>query len=167
MKKAIFFLACLVLAAVARAQESRWSYKDRDEFVSNCVSTASEGMSIDSAKYYCYCMLATLEKEFPDPADVASISQADLSTPEWKAKVQACLGLAWPAWFREKFMKDCIGSAKEHLGESDAISYCDCMSFKIQLIYPNHLEADKLPAEVFESPEMQRLIRSCIPPKRD
>lgn len=167
MKQATLSLICILYAFFLNAQESSWTYKDRDDFISNCVTAASGGMSIDSAKHYCYCMMSILEKSYPDPKQVVELSDNDLSSPEWKAKIRACLGLPWPASFRANFMENCVGAAKAHLGEADARSYCDCMMYKVQLIYPNYVEADQISQETLASPAFQKLIRSCLPPKSD
>lgn len=160
-------LFCLVAFSMqsAMAQESKWSYKDRTDFILSCAEAANASMSLDSAKFYCYCMLGKMEIKFPDPAQALTVTEADLEKPEWKKMVRDCIGQNWSNEYRNGFMSSCVESAKPNLSEEDARSYCECMMFKIENKLPNSADADKISAETLQQPDWQKLILSCLKPK--
>ena len=84
---------CLILLAQEKAnlETNKWGHKDRTEFVNSCVETAKEAMSEDSASAYCYCMLAKIEKKFPDLNALNQIDEKLMATPEWQKIINNCL----------------------------------------------------------------------------
>lgn len=164
----LFFLFILLLPAgsifgqVAGSTVKGWTTKDRSEFMVECVKAAKDGLSEDSAKYYCYCMQSKIETKYPDVDEAAKITAQDLESPEWKKMVQSCLGGYWTSQQRTTFMADCIGSAKESIGTEKAKSYCECMMFKVQMKYPDFNDTNQLTAEKLQSPEWKKLIKNCL-----
>src|SRR5688500_128136 len=109
MKRTILYLIVFLISInFTVAQENTWKYKDRTDFIVECVKAASEGMSTDSAKYYCYCMLSEIEEKYPNPADAAKLTPETFNSPEWKVIVRACLGSYWTSYQRNDFMTSCI-----------------------------------------------------------
>jgi len=84
-------LFILFISASARAQRKRWTAKDRNDFVTSCIETAKTSLGLDTASYYCYCMLEKVEAKYPDIDDAAKLTEADLATPEWQAIIKDCL----------------------------------------------------------------------------
>lgn len=68
----------------------------------------------------------------------------------------------WKKDYREQFLADCIATSKANLGEDTSKSYCQCMALKLEEIYPDQKDVDKLTAADFEKPEMMKLVRSCL-----
>ncbi len=165
MRKMI--LLCLIAFSMhsAKAQESKWSYKDRTDFIRSCTETAQASISLDSAKFYCYCMLGKMEKKFPEPEKALTVTEEEMNSPEWKKMARDCIGQNWSNEYRNGFMYSCIESAKPNIGEEDARSYCECMMFKIENKLPNSADADKISAETLQQPDWQKLILSCLRPK--
>jgi hypothetical protein len=60
-------------------EPSRWTAKERTEFATQCEATASKSLGADKAKSYCSCMLVKIEKQFPNPVDVAEMTQETVS----------------------------------------------------------------------------------------
>src|SRR5687767_4897127 len=168
MKKlVVLFLATGLIGFTAYSQEggekNGWTATDRGPFITECVKSAKAGMSEDSAKYYCYCMLEKVEKIYPDPTKATAVlNKNTLSSPEWKKIIMACMGAYWPAADRKDFMSSCIASATPSIGETKAASYCECMMYKIERRYPNINDANKITEETLSSPEFRALMRSCV-----
>lgn len=161
MKMPILLLLTCFMTMQLFAQESNWTSKDRNDFVVECVKAAKAGMSEDSAKYYCYCMLTKIEAKYPDTKDAATISEADMASPEWRKMIESCLGKYWTNDQRNEFMFSCTSAATQ-LGEENAKYYCECMMYKIENKYHSYAEASKITAQTLQKPEWQKLIRSCL-----
>ena len=92
MKKVLpLLLFILLISNSSQSQITRWTAKDRSDFVSSCIETAKTTLGMDTASYYCSCMLEKIEAKYPDIDEAAKITEADLATPEWKAIIQDCL----------------------------------------------------------------------------
>jgi hypothetical protein len=97
MKQKILIFSLSINSLILHAQQkvnletNKWSHKDRTEFVNTCVEAAKEGMSEDSASGYCYCMLAKIEKKFPDLNAMSQIDAELMATPEWQKIINNCL----------------------------------------------------------------------------
>jgi hypothetical protein len=141
-------------------RESKWTGADRSEFITECVNSAKSGMSEDSAKYYCYCMLTKVEEAYPDPKDIGELDEEALDTPEWVAKIEKCLGGYWPKSAREEFLTSCIKTATPKIGETKAVQYCECMMFKIEHRYPVFTDAINV-KDKLNTPEWKKVISSC------
>ena len=58
----------------------------------------------------------------------------------------------WSMEYRDKFIRDCISKASEKVSNADATSYCNCMTEKVEVKYPNEKEVDaKLTSADIES----------------
>ncbi|NOT50682.1 MAG: hypothetical protein HOP10_05350 [Chitinophagaceae bacterium] len=141
-----------------------WASSDRNTFISECIGTAMQSMSRDSARFYCYCMQEKLEKKFPDIERANKLSADDLETPEWQKEAQDCLKSisSWSSKDRTDFISECINSAKASLGETKSKKYCECMLFKIEQRYPDPEDADELDEETLGTPEWKKIIQSCL-----
>lgn len=173
MKKTIFFLFVSVLfinlslaqtTNTAKASEKkRWPSSDRMEFITECIVSAKEGMSEDSARQYCYCMQEKVEAKYPTVEEAAHLSEDDLQLPEWQTIITNCLmNSGWGTSDRKEFMRECITSAKKSLEESKAKSYCECMLFKVEQVYPKPADASQLTTEKLNSPEWKKKIQACF-----
>jgi len=70
-----------------------WTGADRDRFVEDCYSAAKTGMGEEKARSYCECMQPKIEAKYRTLAAANMMTDADLSTEEWKKEVRACLGM--------------------------------------------------------------------------
>ena len=58
----------------------------------------------------------------------------------------------WSKTYRDKFLQGCITKASEKVSASEAFSYCNCMTDKVEAKYPNEMEVDaKLTSADIES----------------
>jgi hypothetical protein len=167
MKKIFYtLLPLLILSSVTVYAQppgvNNWTSKDRKDFVSSCIGTASAGMSVDSARHYCICMLDNIESMYPNSSDAAKISSEDLESPAWKKLVQQCLTGQWTSVEREEFISNCVSTAKEHIGEIKATSYCECMLYKVEKAFPDSADADKLTEKLLATPEWQKKLKECL-----
>lgn len=48
----------------------------------------------------------------------------------------------WSKEYRNKFLQGCIGKASEKVSAAEAFSYCNCMTEKVEVKYPNETEVD-------------------------
>lgn len=154
---------------------NNWSSLDVQIFVKSCVNTAVDGgMQKKMAEDYCNCMQKKLEARYPNSEDVSNFKQ---DSPEAKKMALDCLGMdsdAEPAaktssssgWSRKEelqFVDECVNAAvKGGMEELDAQSYCDCMQFKLEKIYPDYREANKLTSADMNSPSMKKMIKECL-----
>lgn len=155
-----FFVTSVV--AQTAGEKKGWPSSERHSFITECIGTAKKNMSDDSARSYCYCMQEKMEAKYPDIADASKITAKDLASPEWVKEIKSCIGSTWSKKDHEEFVTSCINSAKASLGETKAKNYCECMVFKIEKIYPNATDADKITAEDFKTESWQKLIRGCL-----
>ncbi len=167
MKKTTLALFTLLLSIAAFSQtgdKKGWTPADRKDFISECILNAKASMSEDSARSYCYCMQEKMEVKFPKVEELAKVTAEMLQTPEWKKEIKACLAPAskWGTKEREGFMKECVASAKEGLGDAKAKSYCECAMFKMEQKFPDPDDASSITEEALNSPEFQKIIKSCL-----
>ncbi len=148
--------------AQTTGEKKGWPSNERTTFITECINTAKKNMSSDSARHYCYCMQEKMETKYPDIADANKVTAKDLASPEWVKEIRSCIGGTWSAKDREEFVSSCVNSAKASLGETKAKSYCECMMFKIEKLYPNATDAAKITAEDFKTDSWQKLIKGCL-----
>ena len=159
------FAALLSIAAFAQTGDKKgWTPADRKDFISECIINAKANMSEDSARFYCYCMQEKMEIKFPAVEELAKITAEMLKSPEWLKEIKACLAPAskWGTADREGFLKECINSAKDGLGEAKAKNYCQCAMFKMEQKFPDPEDANNITEEMLNNPEFQKIIKSCL-----
>ena len=168
MKKihfSLLFITMLFSAAVfsqAAGEKKGWPSSERYGFISSCIEQAKSGMSVDSARFYCYCMQEKIEAKYPSIDEASKLTESDMATESFKKMVQQCLGGTWGTADRETFLTSCISSAqKDGNSEEKSKSYCECMLYKIEVRYPNPAEAAKLTPETFNSPEWKKITQGC------
>lgn len=49
---------------------------------------------------------------------------------------------SWSKEYRNKFLQGCIGKASEKVSASEAFSYCNCMTEKVEMKYPDEKVVD-------------------------
>jgi hypothetical protein len=103
-----------------------------------------------------------MEAKYPDFADASKITSKDLTSAEWLKEIRSCIGGTWKESEREEFVTSCFNSAKASLGETKAKSYCECMMFKMENIYPNADDAAKITADDFKTDHWQKIIKGCL-----
>lgn len=151
------------LFAQEAGEKKGWPSAERYSFISECIKEAKSGMSEDSARFYCYCMQELIELKYPAIEDVAKITKDELNSEAWKKEIAGCLSGFWGTSEREEFLSECIGSAKiAGVNEEKAKSYCECMLYKVEKMYPDPLDAGELTSEKLESPEWKKIIQSCL-----
>jgi hypothetical protein len=84
MKKYFMIFAATTLVGVfsitSCGNNSKWTEKDKMEFLETCVSEASVNTAID-AETYCDCMLEKIMVKYPDPKDSDKVTM--LEVMEW------------------------------------------------------------------------------------
>ncbi|MFN8291188.1 MAG: hypothetical protein U0U70_13105 [Chitinophagaceae bacterium] len=159
-----FLFACSGLFAQQTGEKKGWVSDDRWIFIKACIDNAREGMSADSARFYCFCMQELVEAKYPDSKDAGKITPEELQLPEWQKNIVACLGGFWKSAEREEFVSNCISSAKE--GGIDSVkagNYCECMLYKIEKLYPDPNKAvEALSGDALSTPFWQKLIKGCL-----
>jgi len=163
-------LLCLILACTGNlnlnaqtGEKKGWPSSERYAFITECIKSARKGMSEDTARFYCYCMIFKMEEKYPTVEEAASLTEEKLMSPEWQKEIQACLQGYWNSMDRNAFIKDCISSAKEGLGEEKAKNYCECMLYKVETRFPDPGKAaTELTEEKLNSTEWKKIIQSCL-----
>ena len=164
----IFIVSSILFISKSFSQDTTatigWPSSERTGFINECVKSAKTGLSEDSSKSYCYCMLEKMETKYPNVDDAAKVTDADLASPEWQAEMDKCLssGSLWTPKDYSAFLSECTGAAKESMGEVKSKSYCECMMFKLESKYPNPVDAGAITDEALQSPEWQKEIKRCL-----
>lgn len=171
MKKIVFYsLISILFLSKSFAQEAGepgkkgWPSVERYAFITECVKSAKIGMSEDSARSYCYCMLEKIEKKYPTIEEAGKITDADMQSAEWQKDIKDCLASIskWSAIDRSDFLSECVKSAKTGMSEEKAKNYCECMMFKIEKKYPNPGDAAGITEETLKSPEWKKIVQDCL-----
>ena len=159
----VFFLIIGNITAQVTGETKGWPSDERYAFINECINTAKEHLSEDSARFYCYCMQFKVEKKYPTIELAATITEADMNSPEWQKDIKGCLnGGTWTAADRSTFLNECITSAKGSVGDEKAKIYCECMLYKVEVKFPNPEDAGTLTAEKLATPEWKKIIQSCL-----
>jgi hypothetical protein len=168
MKKIL--LTCLVSflfsynsVAQQTGEKKGWPSVERYAFITECIREAKGGMSEDSARFYCYCMQYGVEKKYPAIEEASKIKEGDMQSEAWQKDIKGCLGGFWGTAERETFLSNCIESVIK--GGKDGVtakSYCECMSFKVEIKYPNPADVKELTAEKLNTPEWKKNIQECL-----
>lgn len=159
----IFLLLPVKIYAQKTVEKKGWPSWERSAFIIECIKSAKAGMSEDSARSYCYCMQFKVEAKYPTIEAAGKITEADMESPEWKKDIKNCLSAgSWSSKDHTDFLSDCIGSAKERMGEEKATAYCKCMLSKVESKYPNPTNAGNLSKEKLNSPEWKKIIKECL-----
>lgn len=144
-------------------EKKGWPSVERYAFISECIKEAKSGYSEDTARFYCYCMQERVEKKYPTIEEAAKITEADMQSEEWQKDIKSCLGGFWGTAEREAFLTECMVSAqKDSVSSERSKSYCECMLFKVEMKYPNPLDAGELTAEKLDSPEWKKIMQGCM-----
>jgi hypothetical protein len=171
MKKLIlsYLLVLILFVSNSFAQEAGepkkkgWPSAERYGFITSCIREAKSNMSEDSARFYCYCMLDRVEKKYPTIEEASKITETDMQSAAWQKDIKECLGGYWGSAEREAFLSNCISSAqKGGIGEEKSKSYCGCMLYKVEIRYPNPLDAEKLTPEVLDTPDWKKILKGCL-----
>jgi hypothetical protein len=170
MKKIIFYLLVSIFfvnnsfaQAGGDPKMKGWPSSERYAFITSCIQEAKANMSEDSARFYCYCMQDRVEKKYPTIEEASKITEADMQSAAWQKDIKECLGGFWESAEREAFLSNCISSAqKDGIGEDKSKSYCECMLYKVEMRYPNPLDAQKLTTEVLATPEWKKVLKGCL-----
>lgn len=167
MKNILLLLALLFSTAtfcqVAPGEHKGWPSIERYGFIKSCVDEAKSSMSEDSARFYCYCMQDKMESMYPNLEDAAKVTEDDMNNPAWQKMIRTCLGGFWSSAERNEFLNSCTPSAiKSGLEEEKARNYCECMLYKIEMKFPNPMDAAEIDEKTMASPEWLKLAKSCL-----
>ncbi len=158
-----YLLLCTGNIWAQPGEQKGWPSKERHAFITSCIQEAAKGMSEDTARFYCYCMQANVEAAYPTVEEAEKIQDTLFTNPEWQKKINVCLTGFWNSPDRSTFLTECINSSKAGLGVEKAKSYCECMLYKVEVMYPRSADAaTALTAEKLASPEWKKYIRSCL-----
>jgi hypothetical protein len=169
MKKIL--LTCLVISflfisnsfAQETGEKKGWPSIERYSFISECIKEAKSGLSEDSARFYCYCMQEKVETNYPTIEQAAKITEADMQSETWQKDIKSCLGGFWGTAEREAFLTECMESAKKDNSNFEkSKSYCECMLYKVEIKYPNPIDAGVLTPEKLNTPEWKKIIQGCL-----
>jgi len=130
-----------------------WESENKNGFIDSCVGEASSAMGENGAIQYCACMLDKIMNVYSDPGEADN-----MTTDEIMPMATECvetLGV-WEDPIKNEFLKSCIDTGKEDLGEERATTYCNCMLNKLSVLFP---DPDKY--EMTEG-ELQALAATCL-----
>jgi hypothetical protein len=73
MMQKIFVLVLLFL--LLNSCKRKWTDKDKQEFLSGCINSATKELGSEKAKQYCHCMLDKVLVRYPDAGDINWMSR--------------------------------------------------------------------------------------------
>jgi len=152
------------------ADGAKWSSRDITGFKTQCEKKAiKNGATTTEAQTYCNCMLRKLSTKYPDINDInmegADIKIMATQCEETAIKTSSSSSQGWTRKQELDFVNSCVREAKKAgmKDELDAQSYCDCMQYKIEKLYPSYAEANRLTEADLKKPSMQKMIDDCLP----
>ena len=160
-----YLIICLFIGmqSFAQGEKKGWPSEERYNFIRECISTATPNLGEDSARFYCWCMQFKVEKKYPTIEAASTITEADMSTPEWQKDIKDCIsGGTWTKEDRSNFLSECTGAAKEGMTAEKAKNYCECMLFKLEKKYPNPDDMGEITEAKLNSPDWKKMIQDCI-----
>ena len=164
--------------AFAKTGGEEWTDADKKTFYQQCETTM-EGKDVPST--FCSCVFEKAKVKY------SSMKEMDEKSTEEEGKrwATACIneskgnsgddavtnntqpnntGGGWPETEIQSFVKACVVKAQKNgLEYLDAQSYCDCMQYKIEQLYPNIADAARITEADLETPAMKKLIKGCLP----
>ncbi|HMU47747.1 MAG TPA: hypothetical protein PKC72_15355 [Chitinophagaceae bacterium] len=150
------------IVAAQTGEKKRWPSSERYSFIAECINSAKPALSQDTARFYCYCMLEKVEGKYPDIAEASKITDDELAKPEWQKEIVECLSGTWTSEGREAFLSNCVRVATENVGEKKAQTYCECMLYKIERMYPSEEDAAKITEEDLTSEFWKKMVKDCM-----
>ncbi len=169
MNKFLFTHLVILLLIISKtfAQETGekkgWPSIERYSFISECIKEAKSGYSEDTARFYCYCMQEKVETKYPSIEQAAKITEADMRSESWQKEIKNCLGGFWGTSEREAFLAECMESTqKAAVSIEKSKIYCECMLYKVEIKFPNPINAGDLTEEKLNSPEWKKIIQGCL-----
>ncbi len=169
MKKLLFTHLVISLLFISKTfaqqagEKKGWPSIERYGFISECIKEARSGYSEDTARFYCYCMQDRVEKKYPTIEEAGKITEADMQSETWQKDINSCLRGSWGTSEREAFLTECMESAKKgDMSEAKTKTYCECMLYKIEIKFPNPIDAGVLTPEKLNSPEWKKIIQGCL-----
>lgn len=172
----------------AEEPTARWSTPDIDAFEQKCLETLNGNR--ETAFVVCPCLLNKMQIRYGSLREMDEMS----TSAEGEKMAKECMeGMPqppaqnldpenqqnagddseystrgkWSSMEVKKFVDECVGAAeKGGMEYLDAQSYCDCMQYKIERIYPRASDADRITKADLSTPEMKKMIRSCLPGKQ-
>jgi hypothetical protein len=161
-----------------------WTNSDRNAFLQECKTQIADQPGVPSD--LCSCVLGKLEKEFTDLKDL----DARGTEEEGKRLSLQCIngnkddrdnnyggkedngnggkgggngGGNWSESDRKSFVDVCSTAAeKGGMSQRKAESYCTCMEGKMERLYPNSSDANKITNEDMKTEEMQKMVKDCL-----
>ena len=155
-----------------------WSEKDNNKFFVDCMSGFVNNQ--DMGKKICPCALEKFQKKYSSYNDVETksneaegnrigaqckqelnIDDNNVEVDNDKSNYNADSG--WPEIEIKEFVTNCVKAAEKNGMEYlDAQSYCDCMQYKLEKLYPN-VRDSRLTNLNMESSAMKKMVKSCLP----
>jgi hypothetical protein len=150
--KYILILFVLYLFAGCN-DEKGWSERNKQAYISSCVTDNRSAIGEKQVKAYCECMQKRVQEKYPDYRD------ADKLTMSQNLEItNACALKGWSDDEKKVFMNSCA-ETRQTMGDNkeQAATYCDCMMQKIQEKYPDVTKTGNIPNE-----EMTAMARECM-----
>jgi hypothetical protein len=182
MKSSILFAAVIFCMAACNSDDRGWSDRDRKSMIDECIKAAKGGLADDQAKRYCECMQPKMEARYPKIKDVKKVNTTDMeNSPELQEDALKCLGGdvtsdmtngadtasvegGWTQTQRDLYIRSCAmaaGQGENAMNPSQAQSYCDCMTRKIEKKF-TFKDANTKISDALETPEWQAEVRACL-----
>ncbi len=151
------------------ADGAKWSSRDITGFKAKCEQAAiKNGATTTEAQTYCNCMLRKLSTKYPDINDI-NMEGSDvkvMATQCEETAIKSTSSTSSAGWTRKQeldFVNSCVREAKKGgMEDLDAQSYCDCMQYKVEKLYPSYVEANRLTEADLKKPSMQKMIQDCL-----
>ncbi len=148
MKKLmILLLAAGLFTSCNSKSKTDTSSREKDDYNTRANDTAKTTAPADNTKVNDNTAVATDNKPTDPPAN----------NNEYTASA------SWPASERASFISNCVSTAiTGKMDEGLAKRYCNCMQVKMEVMYPNIIDAAALTDADMATPSMQRIIKDCL-----
>jgi hypothetical protein len=166
--------------------EDGWTEKDKSKFLEDCMNGFGEKQDI--GKKICPCALNKYEKKYASLSEANRAGEGeakkmrkecaeemnndtdnsdndgnDKGSNDNEKNKSDDASSGWPESDKKDFVTNCVSEAeKKGMEYLDAQSYCDCMQYKLEKLYPS-INDSRLKSLNLESPSIKRMIKSCLP----
>lgn len=137
-----------------------WTSKDKNDFIRECIATATESLGAEKASFYCNCMQIKVEVKYPTVGEAGKITETDLQSAEFQKMITDCMG-GWSGAEKVVFTNDCLKEAKKTMSDLTASKYCDCALSKVESRLPVFSDAQYLIPDKINSPYWKQVLLDC------
>lgn len=148
--------ALLLLFSTFFSACQQWTEEEKEMVYNDCLTTAVK-LNYKKPEQHCQCVVATLQRKYPNPEEFAEIDIRSLGKIVTDCQ-DSLVGEAviWPEKVKVAFKDSCLSFANaQHIQNPE--TYCNCVLQKAELSFSTTEELKQL-----TQTKMQEIGQSCL-----